>query len=154
MFFPDKARAHAEVRRVLRPGGVYLFNVWDQIGENEFADVTSQALATLFPQSPPRFMARTPHGYFEHAVIAADLKKGGFATTPRIETVALRSRAESARIPAVAYCQGTLLRSEIEAVDRTRLGEATDVAMRALTQRFGPGSVEGKLQAHVITIER
>jgi SAM-dependent methyltransferase len=154
MFFPDKARAHAEVRRVLSPGGVYLFNVWDHIGENEFADVTSQALATLFPQNSPRFMARTPHGYFDRAVIAADLERGGFATIPGIETVALRSRAESARIPAVAYCQGTLLRTEIEALDRARLGEATDVATRALTQRFGPGPVDGKIQAHVITIER
>src|SRR3954464_15364035 len=38
MFFPDKARAFAEARRVLAPGGTFLFNVWDRIADNEFAD--------------------------------------------------------------------------------------------------------------------
>jgi SAM-dependent methyltransferase len=38
MFFPDKPRAFAEARRVLRPGGKLVFSVWDRIEENEFAD--------------------------------------------------------------------------------------------------------------------
>src|SRR6478752_5641590 len=49
MFFPDKAKAFSEARRVLRPGGVLLFNVWDRIEENEFADAVTTALESLFP---------------------------------------------------------------------------------------------------------
>src|SRR6185312_17238409 len=41
MFFPDRARAFAETRRVLKPGGAFLFNVWDRIVDNEFADVVT-----------------------------------------------------------------------------------------------------------------
>ena len=48
------------------PGGLFLFNAWDKIEDNDFADVVTAALAGIFPQDPPRFMARTPHGY--HAV--------------------------------------------------------------------------------------
>ncbi|HYG53824.1 MAG TPA: class I SAM-dependent methyltransferase, partial [Burkholderiales bacterium] len=110
MFFPDKAAAFAEARRVLRPGGAYVFNAWDRIEENEFADVVTNALATVFPSDPPRFLARTPHGYHDVRLIARDLAAGGFRASPRIDTVAARSRAESPRIPAVAYCQGTPLR--------------------------------------------
>src|SRR6202007_19702 len=73
MFFPDKVQAHKEARRVLRSGGHYFFNVWDRISENEFADVVTQALATLFPHDPPYFMARTPHGYHEVEQIREDL---------------------------------------------------------------------------------
>jgi SAM-dependent methyltransferase len=153
MFFPEKSKAFSEARRVLRPGGVFLFNVWDRIEENEFADVVMGALASVFPNDPPRFMARTPHGYHDRSHIAHDLANAGFKTEPRIETVAARSRAKSARDPAIAYCQGTPWRNEIEARDATRLAEATDVAAEALAKRFGRGAVDGKIQAHVVTIE-
>jgi hypothetical protein len=45
------------------------------------------------------------------------------------------------------------LRNEIEARDASRLGEATDIATEALARRFGPGPVDGKIQAHIVTIE-
>ena len=154
MFFPDKANAFAEARRVLNAGGVFLFNVWDRIEENEFAHTVTTALETLFPDDPPRFLARTPHGYSDLATIARNLESGGFISTPRIDTVAARSRAASARVPAIAYCQGTPLRNEIEARDKSRLGEATDIAAEALARRFGPGPVDGKIQAHVVAVER
>jgi len=152
MFFADKARAFAEVRRVLRPGGVFVFNVWDEIAENEFAASVTAALQTLFPDDPPRFLARTPHGYHQRSTIARDLAAGGFANAAEIVTVAARSRATSARVPATAYCQGTPLRNEIEARDATRLAEATDVAAAAIAQRFGANAVDGKIQAHVVTV--
>ena len=154
MFFPDKAHAFAQARRVLRPGGVLIFNAWDRIEENEFAATATAALATLFPDDPPRFMARTPHGYHDRDTIAADLQAGGFSAPPDIATVTARSRADSARTVAIAYCQGTPLRNEIETRDKTRLGEATDIAAAALARRFGTGPVDGKIQAHVITVAR
>lgn len=152
MFFPDKPKAFAEARRVLKRGGTFIFNVWDRIGENEFADTVTNALASVFPEDPPRFMARTPHGYHDRRVLERDLDAGGFAAAPRIDTLAARSRAASPRVPAIAYCQGTPLRNEIEARDAARLGEATDVAAEAIARRFGRGAVDGKIQAHIVTI--
>jgi SAM-dependent methyltransferase len=154
MFFTDKPRAFSEARRVLRPGGVYIFSTWDRIEENEFADVVTATLASIFPADPPRFLARTPHGYHDPHRIAQDLADGGFTTPPTIETVAARSRAASPRIPALAYCHGTLLHSEIEARDPSRLDDATNAATDAIAQRFGPAEVDGKIQAHVITVAR
>ncbi|WP_413438041.1 class I SAM-dependent methyltransferase [Sulfuriferula sp. GW1] len=154
MFFPDKAKAFSEARRVLKAGGVLLFSVWDRIEENEFADTVAAALEPLFPDDPLRFMARTPHGYYDVATIQTDLRNGGFVTAPRVDTIAARSIAESARIPALAYCQGTPLRNEIEARNRSLLGQATNVAESAIAKRFGHGQVDGKIQAHIIMAER
>jgi SAM-dependent methyltransferase len=154
MFFPEKPKAFAEARRVLRPGGVFIFNVWDRLEENEFADTVTAALVSLFPEDPPRFLARTPHGYHDRASIERDLVRGGFGAAPEIITVAARSRARSFRDPAIAFCQGTPLRAEIEARDASRLGEATDIAAQAIAQRFGRDDVDGKMQAHVVTMER
>jgi SAM-dependent methyltransferase len=153
MFFPEKAKAFSEARRVLTPGGVFIFNVWDRIEENEFADTVTTTLESLFPEDPPRFLARTPHGYHSRPTIARDLAAGGFTASPQIITVAARSRAKSSRVPAIAYCQGSPLRSEIEARDASRLGEATDLAAGAIARRFGQGAVDGKIQAHIVTIE-
>ena len=154
MFFPDKARAFAEARRVLRPGGVLVFNVWDRIEENEFADVVTSAVAEMFPADPPRFLARTPHGHHDLSVILRDLLAGGFTASPQVSTVAARSRAQAARDPSIAYCQGTPLRNEIEERDATRLAEATDAGENAVRARFGAGPVDGKIQAHIVTVER
>jgi len=155
MFFPDKVRAFAEARRVLRRGGTLLFNVWDRIEHNEFADTATQVLAELFPADPPRFMARVPHGYFDRETIATDLSGAGFDATPRIETLTARSRAASAELVAIAYCQGTPLRNEILARSpATGLADATAACTAAMTQRFGAGRVDGKIQALVVTVQR
>ena len=150
MFFPDKARAYAQARRVLRRGGLFLFNAWDGIEHNEFADVVTQALATVFPSDPPRFMARTPHGYHDEAAIGRDLMQAGFDAATSIDTIAVRSRAASPLIPAMAYCQGTPLRSEIEARAGATLAQATAACAAAIEARFGSGAVDGKIQARVV----
>lgn len=154
MFFPEKWSAFDEVRRVLRPGGRFLFNVWDRIADNEFSAVTEEALVALFPDDPPRFLSRTPFGYHDPAVIARDLAAGGFTAAPRFTTVAARSRADSPRGPAVGICQGSPLRNDIEARDPALLDRATDLAAAALAARFGSGPVDGKMQAVVVSVER
>jgi len=149
MFFPDRPNAYREARRVLKPGGHFLFNVWDRIEENIFANDVTHALAKIFPNDPPRFLARTPHGYHDTALIRSDLENAGFSHVV-IETRAEQSRAPSPRIPAVAYCQGTVLRSEIEARDAGKLQAATDYAESMIAERHGSGAVAAKIQAHVI----
>ena len=153
MFFPDKPGAFSEARCVLKRGGTLLFSVWDRIEENDFADVVTAALAGVFPHDPPRFMARTPHGYHDKNAICRDVVKGGLAAPAEIVTLPARSRALSHRSPAIAYCQGTPLRNEIEARDGSRLAEATELAAEAIGARFGHGFVDGKIQAHIIRVE-
>ena len=149
MVFPDKVQGYREARRVLKRGGHFFYNVWDTISENEFADVVTQSLATLFPQDPPRFMARIPHGYHDVEKIHEELTVAGFKEVA-IATVDGKSRASSAREPAIAYCEGTPLRNEIEARDASRLADATKTAAQALARRFGTGPIEGRIRAHVI----
>jgi len=148
MFFPDKARAFAEAKRVLRPGGHLVFNVWGRIEDNEMIWTVCGALDALFPEAPPRFMQRGPHGYADKDLIAADLARGGLLHGD-ISLVSHRSRAPSPSEPAIGYCQGSPLRMEIEAKGPAALGLATDAATAALEKQFGAGPIEGQIQAYV-----
>lgn len=154
MFFPDKAKAHAEVRRVLRPGGTFVFNVWDRLEANEFAHEVVQAMKRFFPQDPPLFLERAPYAYNDPATLASDLRRGGFTAAPSIETLTARSRAALPDIPAIGFCQGSPLRGEIEARGKDQLLPATQAATAALSSRFGRGPVEAKMQALVVTAKR
>ena len=149
MFFPDRVRGYREARRVMRRTGRFLFNVWDRIGKNAFADAVTDSLIPFQPQDPPRFLARTPHGYHDADRIRAELAEAGFAEIS-IAIVEKISRAASARDVAVAYCHGTPLRNEIEAIGGLGLDRATQAATAELRRRFGDGAIEGAISALII----
>jgi SAM-dependent methyltransferase len=154
MFFPERSRGYAEIRRVLAPGGAFLFNAWGRLEDNEFAACVNAAAESVFPDDPPRFMARVPHGYSDTKRIRDDLAAGGFADRADIAAVEARSRAKSPRFPALGFCHGTPLRSEIEARDASRLGDVVDAATETIARRFGADAVDGRMLANVVTIRK
>jgi ubiquinone/menaquinone biosynthesis C-methylase UbiE len=148
MFFPDRLLGYREALRVLKPGGLFLFNVWDRIEANMATDIAARAVASLFPEDRPDFFARVPFGYHDKAVVEADLRAAGFGNV-EAEMVAMRSRIGSAREAAVGLCQGTPLRSEIEA--RGSLEEATEAAAAALAPLVGSEGLDAAMSAHVFS---
>jgi ubiquinone/menaquinone biosynthesis C-methylase UbiE len=150
MFFPDKVRANAEARRVLRDGGRYLLVIWDRIEHNHATMAAGRAVAELFPMEAVRFYERVPFRYHDVGQIEEDLLSAGF-TDIEYETVELRSHAASARDAAIALVQGTPVRSDIEAIDPAMLGRATDAAAEALRQYEGPEGFDASMSARLVT---
>jgi SAM-dependent methyltransferase len=72
MFFPDKIRANAEARRVLRPQGRYIVVAFDRLDLNPIPRAAGEAVASLFPEDP-RYMERGPFSYTDAAVMEEDL---------------------------------------------------------------------------------
>jgi SAM-dependent methyltransferase len=93
MFFPDQARSFAEVLRVLKPGGHYVFNVWDSWASNPFARLTHEVVAEFFPEDPPGFY-RVPFSYHDVDVIVDAVSSAGFVQAT-VEHVPLRSKIPS-----------------------------------------------------------
>jgi SAM-dependent methyltransferase len=149
---PDPLAALVEMRRVLKPGGRYLFNVWGSLEANPVSLVVADAVAACFPQDPPQFFRRTPYGHFDQAPIRRELEAAGF---PKVDaqTVAKHTQA-SARDAAFGLCQGSPLRNEIEARDPKGLDKATEAAARAIAARFGEGPIDNRMQAIVFEAVR
>ena len=153
MFFPDKPLGYREVLRVLKPGGTYLFAVWDRIEANEFVTVVRDVLTRRFPGDPPKFMERVPHGYHDTGAILGALREAGFSDAVA-ETVRKTAHAHSALTAATGYCQGNPLSAEIEAREPGGLPAVTEAVAEALSKRFGAGDIEGGISAQVITARK
>ena len=98
MFYPDRIAAQREARRVLRPGGRYIFNVWDRIDRNPVSQTVADAVAALFPEDPPRFLERTPFGHHDTDRLAEELKSAGF-TGVSVETLEKRNGRVARTMP-------------------------------------------------------
>ncbi|HET9335883.1 MAG TPA: class I SAM-dependent methyltransferase [Sphingomicrobium sp.] len=150
MFFPDKLAANREAFRILRPGGRYLLAIWDALDKNPASKAIHEAVTAEFPSDPPAFLARVPFGYADLEIVTADLMAAGFDDL-EFETIAHRSRAPSALDAATGMCQGSPLRSEIEARDHSALERVTEAATKALKQFEQPGGFDAPMSAHLVT---
>ena len=153
MFFPDRPAAFRQARRVLRPGGRFILNVWDSLAANELQDVVARALAGLFPGHAARFTERAAFCCHDRAALRQQCRAAGFAAV-KGETVALTARAPSAGEAATAFCRGSGFGAEVVALDPGRFDEATQAVTDALAARFGAGPIEAGMRAHVVTARR
>ncbi len=150
MFFPDKARAMREARRVLRPGGTYTFNVWADLASNPLGEIVVETCKTMFPSDPPLFLARGPYGYSDVATIATLSRDCGFANV-RHDTLDARCRSAAASDIATGMCEGSPLYNEI--LERHPAGVTLfrDAITRALGQRYGFEPLDAPMRAHVFS---
>jgi len=148
MFFSDKARAAAEVKRVLTHGGALLFNVWDSLDVNPLSRIAQDVVRRFFTVDPPTFF-HVPFGYFDRDRIRRDLREGGFASIS-IDTVDLAGPCESAAHIATGLVQGSPLAGAIQERGAALLAVITDAVAEALEREFGPGSFEAPMRALVV----
>lgn len=147
---PNRVQAFREVRRVMKPGGRFLFAVPAHIRHNPVAECVQDAVDALFPSDPLRFLASVLHGYADNEMIDNDLTAAGF-TDAVYTTVDLSYVARSARDTAIGFCLGTPLRGEIEDRLGAQTGPAVDAVTQMIIQRFGSGEIAAPMRAQVVS---
>jgi ubiquinone/menaquinone biosynthesis C-methylase UbiE len=130
MFFPDKLKGAREALRVLRPGGVFLFNTWDAMEHNPIVRITHETVATFFPDDPPAFY-RVPFSFHDAGTIREVLERAGFDAMEgrRVETTGTSPSAEDA---AVGLIDGNPIYGEImarrpDALESVKAAVATNI---------------------------
>ena len=146
MFVPDEARCYAEAARVLRPGGMVAFNVWDSLGRNPIPACVHEAVQRLCPENPPLFL-ETPFTERDYNEVVSHLQAAGFAHV-RIEVCPRPCRAATASDAALAFVTATPL--AVECAERGIIDEALGAAADAVRDRFGDGPIETTMQATIV----
>lgn len=148
MFVPDKALAAREAHRVLKPEGLFLFNVWDAMQYNELCQLTHQTIAGYFDKDPPAFY-EVPFGYHDQDEIKRVLKAGGFQEikTDVVAKVGAANRAEDA---AAGLVHGNPVAVEIAGRDPGLLPVITKAVGRAIADRFGETDIRAPMKAIVV----
>jgi len=152
MFFPDKALALREARRVLVPGGQLAFSVWDSLEANPSAKIAHETIAGFFPEDPPRFL-EIPFGYQDEQEIRELVTEAGFSEVG-FRAVDRQMELPSARGVAEGYVQGNPTVTAIRERGRVEPEVVVDAVHEALVQAFGEAPMRTPLRAIFVTARR
>jgi ubiquinone/menaquinone biosynthesis C-methylase UbiE len=148
MFVPDKPKAFAEVYRVLRPGGMFLFTTWDRLEKNVPSHI-ARLIAEEYLEEPLPESNNQATSMSEEGDISPLLQNAGF-TKISIEKVELLSASPTARDAAYGLVKSGSFYNVIKKRNPAWIDEMINKVEKELAEKFGAAPMKAPISA-VIT---
>jgi ubiquinone/menaquinone biosynthesis C-methylase UbiE len=152
MFVPDKEKALSETYRVLKPGGTFLFNVWDAIEYNELQHIAHAIITDFFDDDPPDFY-EVPFSFHDVEVIDAFLSLAGFSEA-QFQLLRLPAVSPSAEKAARGLVHGNPIINVLREQSESSIPEIEAAVVEAVAVQCGDDPVQARMQALVCTAVR
>ena len=149
MFFPDKNKGLAEMTRILKPGGVLAFNVWDSLEKNQSVSIAHQTIASFFESNPPQFLT-TPFGFYDIAHIKELITQAGLNDVTSHTVSEIIEVLDAAHI-AKGFVEGNPGIIEINEHATVEASMVTKATADALEKAYGPPPLEIEFREIVFT---
>jgi ubiquinone/menaquinone biosynthesis C-methylase UbiE len=145
MFVPDKAKAFAEVYRVLKPGGLFLFTTWDKL-EHNAASWSARLIAEKYLEEPLPESYHLATSMNDETVITTLLQDAGFAKTA-IEKAGLLFTCPSAKEAASGFVAGGSVYDEIRKRNPALIYEIKAETEKEFAEKFGASPMIAPMSA-------
>lgn len=147
MFVENKYKAFAEARRVLKPGGMFLFSTWDKLERNEPSYVFRKIVKTYLTESLPEIY-NVPYAFYDPSMIREILVQAGFSSIT-IETVKKMAVSVTAKEAAIGLSHGGSLYNEIMNRNPAWIEEITATLEIELGEKYGKSPMSAPVSAVV-----
>lgn len=144
MFVPDKPKAFAEVYRVLKQGGLFLFTTWDKL-EHNAASYSSRSIAMKYLEKPLPASYDLATSMSDEAGIAPLLEDAGFAKMS-IDKVGLFAVSRTAKEAAKGLAAGVIY-EEIKKRNPAWIDEIKIKLEKELAEKFGAAPMIAPMSA-------
>jgi ubiquinone/menaquinone biosynthesis C-methylase UbiE len=149
MFVPDKLKAFKEAFRVLKKGGTFIFNTWDEIKNVEAFSIGNKVIQEFFNHNAPAFF-KVPFSMYDPDELRQLMVSSGFSNI-HVELVKKIGKAETSLHAAKGIIEGNPIYKEIMEINPNAIGILEEKISQQLHETFGQNPLTHSMTAFVAT---
>ncbi|CAN5256596.1 methyltransferase domain-containing protein [soil metagenome] len=153
MFFPDKPAAFAGIYNVIKQGGKFLFNTWDNLDFNFLNKIIDSVLKDMLKEKSPDFLEKGPFSFYDKKLIREMLTEAGFNNIS-VDVVPKQLIVSDVENIVKGFTTGSPLAAYLMEQEAEIRNEICDKLKTKIIKEYGETNINISLQAIICSGEK